>query len=183
MFIETFVPHGVSQVVFEAYDLSDPVANGGFREPYETTNVSKARMMVLRKQSVRDQFLQVTTTTRHATVGEYLIIHVKASYFVSKLNWIVTGKGLVILSGQETVRAMSYTFSVAVTAEMAPKAHIVVFDVAAQGDVVADRLTIPVDGISRNKFTFAVNHHKDYYKRTFEVHNLVELLRIHGMHE
>jgi hypothetical protein len=26
-----------------------------------------------------------------------------------------------------------------------------------------------VDGISRNKFSLAVNHHKDYYKRTFEV--------------
>jgi hypothetical protein len=63
---------------------------------------------------------------------------------------------------------------------MAPKAHIVVFDITATGDVIADKFTFPVDGISRNKFSLSMNHHKDYYKRTFEIIALGDPLAFAG---
>ncbi|OQV18017.1 hypothetical protein BV898_07958 [Hypsibius exemplaris] len=168
LFLETFVPRGVSELLLEAYDL------GGLARPqptpYDDSTVSKTRMTVLRHQSVRDHVIQLTSTTRNAKVGEYLIVHVRASYFMQTLTWIVSSKGLVILSGREEVSSRSYTFSVAVTSEMAPKAHLVVFDVLPNGgDVIADKFTFPVDGISRNKFSLSVNQHKDYYKRTVEL--------------
>lgn len=94
IFIEVFVPHGVSELLLEAYDVG--YSPFGLMEPYETTNASKTRMTVLRMQSVRDHVLQVTTTTRNAKVGEYIILHVKASYFIQNLNWIVTSKGWLL---------------------------------------------------------------------------------------
>lgn len=44
-----------------------------------------------------------------------------------------------------------YTMAVTLSAEMAPVATIVVWHTGKYGEVTADSLTFPVNGISRNK--------------------------------
>ncbi|XP_055346458.1 CD109 antigen-like [Paramacrobiotus metropolitanus] len=164
--LEIPTPKGVSQIVLEAMSTG---ATPHLPLPFDSANVSKTKMVVLRAQSPRAAYIQVSTHTLKFLVGHYGIFNVRASYFLPDIVWIVTSKGLVLLSGYEEVRSLSYTFSIAITPEMAPRAHLVVFNVLPTGEVIADKYTFPVDGISRHKMRMAVNHHKDYYKRTFEV--------------
>lgn len=53
-----------------------------------------------------------------------------------------------------------YTMAVTLSAEMAPVATVVVWHTGKYGDVTADSLTFPVNGISRNKFTVLINNKK-----------------------
>lgn len=57
---------------------------------------------------------------------------------------------MIYSSGVEEMPASIKTFAVSLSPEMAPTATIVVYDIAREGEVVADSLTFPVDGISRN---------------------------------
>lgn len=163
-----FAPNQVSEMTFEALQIVDHPPRS-IPVPYEQAKVSKARMVVLRMQSPEDRVIQLTTSTRSPAVGKYIIFNVQATFFLQEITWIISSKGLLLMSGNEVVRALSHTFTVAVTPEMAPKAHAVVYTVLTSGEVVADKFTFPVDGISRHKISVLVNHHKDYYKRTFEI--------------
>jgi hypothetical protein len=65
-------------------------------------------------------------------------------------NYIVMSKGIILLNGEEKMQTTIRTFAVTLSAEMAPVATVVVFHVGRYGDIVADSLTFPVNGISRN---------------------------------
>lgn len=65
-------------------------------------------------------------------------------------NYVVMAKGLILLTGQENMQNTIRTFAVSLSADMAPAATIVVYNVERLGEVVADSLTFPVNGISRN---------------------------------
>lgn len=52
------------------------------------------------------------------------------------------------------------TMSVPLSADMAPVASVVIWHVGKYGSVVADSLTFPINGISRNKFSVFINNRK-----------------------
>lgn len=70
---------------------------------------------------------------------------------------------MVFLTGQEVMQSSSIrTMAVSLSAEMAPSATIVVFDVLKrEGRIIADSLTFSVDAISKDKFTVQLNNRKD----------------------
>ncbi|XP_022694685.1 CD109 antigen-like [Varroa jacobsoni] len=107
--------------------------------------------------------IQVTTSTKTPKVGEYIIFHVRANYFIDQFSYIVVSKGMVFLTGQEVMQSSSIrTMAVSLSAEMAPSATIVVFDVLKrEGRIIADSLTFSVDAISKDKFTVQLNNRKD----------------------
>lgn len=82
-------------------------------------------------------------------VGEYIIFHVQNNFFMESFGYIIMSKGIILLAGQENINSIR-TFAVTLSNEMAPAATIVVYSVGRYGDIVADSLTFPVDGISRN---------------------------------
>jgi len=59
-------------------------------------------------------------------------------------------KGIILINGEEKMQNTIRTFAVTLSAEMAPVATVVVYHVGRYGDIVADSLTFPVNGISRN---------------------------------
>jgi hypothetical protein len=61
------------------------------------------------------------------------------------------------------------TLSIPLSAEMAPVSTVVIYHVAKYGEVVANSLTFPVTGISRNNFTLTLNTKKDKTGDTVEV--------------
>jgi hypothetical protein len=65
-------------------------------------------------------------------------------------NFIVMSKGIILLNGEEKMQSTIRTFAVSLSAEMAPVATVLVYHVGRYGDIVADSLTFPVNGISRN---------------------------------
>ncbi|PRD34082.1 UNVERIFIED_CONTAM: C3 and PZP-like alpha-2-macroglobulin domain-containing protein 8 [Trichonephila clavipes] len=81
----------------------------------------------------------------------------------------VLSKGSVLLGDAEEMPSSIKTFAVPLSPEMAPTATLVVWDVAREGEVVADALTFPVDGLSRNNFSVTLNDKKDKAGQTIEV--------------
>jgi hypothetical protein len=65
-------------------------------------------------------------------------------------NFVIMSKGIILLCGEEKMQTTIRTFAVTLSAEMAPVATVVVYHVGRYGDIVADSLTFPVNGISRN---------------------------------
>lgn len=79
------------------------------------------------------------------------MFHVQSNYYLESFDYIMLSKGMILLTGQEVTHASTIkTFAVTLSAEMAPAATILVYHVGKFGDVVADSLTFPVNGISRN---------------------------------
>jgi len=83
-------------------------------------------------------------------VGEYIVLHVQSNFYMEVFNFIVMSKGIILLNGEEKMQTTIRTFTVTLSAEMAPVATVVVYHVGRYGDIVADSLTFPVNGISRN---------------------------------
>lgn len=102
-------------------------------------------------------------------VGEYIIFHVRANYYVDLFSYAVVSKGMVLLTGREEMGSSIKTFAITLSPEMAPSSTIVIYDIARGGDVTADSLTFPVDGISRNNFSVTLNNRKDKSGDTIEV--------------
>lgn len=69
----------------------------------------------------------------------------------------IISKGIILLSGQQKMTSSIKTFAVTLSAEMAPTATVVVYDLARSTEVVADSLTFPVDGISRDRVRLHTN--------------------------
>jgi len=57
---------------------------------------------------------------------------------------------MILLAGQENMEPTVRTFSIPLSVEMAPTSTIIIYHVGRYGEVSADSLTFPVNGISRN---------------------------------
>lgn len=115
---------------------------------------------MLAHESPDNKHIKISTSTKHPSVGEYLILHVQTNFYIDAFNYLIMSKGTVILSGQDIMQHNIRTFSIPLSPEMAPVATAVVYYVGHKGEVVADSLTIPVNGISRNNFTVFINNKK-----------------------
>ena len=98
-----------------------------------------------------------------------MVMHVRTNFYAESFNYIVLSKGIILLTGTQLSSPTVTTFSITLSAEMAPVATIVVYHVAKYGEVVADSLTFPVNGISRNNFTLMLNPMKDKTGDSVEV--------------
>ncbi|KAI1297215.1 Antigen -like protein [Halotydeus destructor] len=119
--------------------------------------------------SPSNRLIQVSTSTKQPKVGEYIILDVRANYYVEMFSYAVLSKGMILLTGREEMSSSIMTFAITLSSEMAPSSTIVIYDIARGGDVIADSLTFPVDGISRNNFTVTLNSNKDKSGDSLEV--------------
>ncbi|XP_035217287.1 CD109 antigen-like isoform X3 [Stegodyphus dumicola] len=130
---------------------------------------ASANLLAYASFTPSNRHIQVTTSTKSPRVGEYIIFHVRADYYVEQFSYLIMSKGIILLSGVEEMPASIKTFAVSLSSEMAPTATIVVYDIAREGEIVADSLKFPVDGISKNNFTVMLNNKKDKTGETIEV--------------
>lgn len=79
-----------------------------------------------------------------------MILHVQSNFFMETFNYVVMSKGIILLAGQENMQNTIRTFAITLSAEMAPVATVVVYNIDRRSEVVADSLTFPVNGVSRN---------------------------------
>ncbi|VVC38101.1 Hypothetical protein CINCED_3A025405 [Cinara cedri] len=122
---------------------------------------STADLYLLTHYSPSQHHLKVWTSTKDAKVGQFIVFHVQSNYYLESFDYILLSKGMILLTGQEVTHASTIrTFAITLSAEMAPAATILVYHVGKFGDVVADSLTFPVNGISRNNFTVFINNKK-----------------------
>lgn len=117
-------------------------------------------VLLLSHHSPHNRHIKVTTSTHQAKVGEYIVLHVQTNFFVETFNYVVMSKGIILLSGQETMQEGIRTMAITLSAEMAPVSTVVIWHIGQQGIIVSDSLTFPVNGISRNNFTVYINNRK-----------------------
>ncbi|XP_055916292.1 CD109 antigen [Eupeodes corollae] len=121
---------------------------------------AQTELLLISYHSPRNQHIKVTTSTEDPTVGEYIIFHIRTNYYSNTFNYLIMSKGVILVSDQEPIDERVRTIAVTLSAEMAPVATIVVWTISQLGQVVADSLTFPVNGISRNNFTLFINNRK-----------------------
>ncbi|XP_073953212.1 macroglobulin complement-related isoform X2 [Choristoneura fumiferana] len=121
---------------------------------------ASADLHLVAHYSPKHQHIRISTSTTDARVGEYIIFHVQSNFYIESFNYVVMSKGIILTSAQENMQEGVRTFAVTLSAEMAPVATIVVWCVERHGRVLADSLTFPVNGISRNKFSVLINNRK-----------------------
>ncbi|XP_026320677.1 uncharacterized protein LOC113230803 [Hyposmocoma kahamanoa] len=119
-----------------------------------------AELRFVAHHSPGHKHIRIRTSTTDARVGEYIVFHVQSNFYMETFNYLVMSKGIILTSAQEIMTDGVRTFAVTVSAEMAPVATIVAWSAERHGAVLADSLTFPVNGISRNNFTVYINNRK-----------------------
>uniref|UniRef100_A0A6B2E7M4 Putative alpha-macroglobulin n=1 Tax=Phlebotomus kandelakii TaxID=1109342 RepID=A0A6B2E7M4_9DIPT len=121
---------------------------------------ASSELLLLGHHSPLNQQIKVTTSTTDAKVGEYIVLHIQSNFHMDHFHYIVMSKGIVLLTGQENMQEGIRTMAITLSAEMAPVSTVVAWHVGRRGLIVADSLTFPVNGISRNNFTVFINNRK-----------------------
>ncbi|EDW64840.1 CD109 antigen [Drosophila virilis] len=120
----------------------------------------QTELLLVSHYSPRNQHIKITTSTEQPVVGEYIIFHIRTNFYLEEFNYLIMSKGVILINDRETIIEGIRTIAVVLSAEMAPVATLVVWKITQQGQVVADSLTFPVNGISRNNFTVYINNRK-----------------------
>ncbi|XP_037927862.1 CD109 antigen [Teleopsis dalmanni] len=121
---------------------------------------AQTELLLVSHYSPRNQHIKVSTSTESPTVGEYIIFHIRTNFYLEDFNYLIMSKGVILMNDREPIVEGIRTIAVVLSAEMAPVATIVVWKITQQGQIVADSLTFPVNGISRNNFTVYINNRK-----------------------
>ncbi|XP_054001189.1 CD109 antigen [Hylaeus anthracinus] len=121
---------------------------------------TQTELLLLAHESPNQQHIKISTSTEKPKVGEYMIFHVQTNFYIDTFNYIIMAKGIILLTGQDTMQHNIKTFAVPLSAEMAPVSTIVIYHIGQYANVVADSLTFSVNGISRNNFTVYINNKK-----------------------
>ncbi|XP_076260328.1 macroglobulin complement-related isoform X2 [Rhynchophorus ferrugineus] len=143
----------------ELSKLSTLRLHATFRDDF-TNQHATADLLMLAHYSPTDRQIKVTTSTTSPRVGEFVIFHIRSNYFIDKFSYLIVAKGIVLVTGDQDMVDFVNTMSIALSAEMAPIATIVVWHVGRYGELTVDSLTFPVNGISRNKFKVFINNKK-----------------------
>lgn len=117
-------------------------------------------LLMLAHESPNLKHIKISTSTENPKVGEYMVFHVQTNFHIDTFNYIIIAKGIILLTGEDNMQHSVTTFAIPLSPEMAPVATAVVYYVGRYGEVVADSLTFPVNGISRNNFTVFINNKK-----------------------
>nr|XP_045602144.1 CD109 antigen-like [Procambarus clarkii] len=168
---------GVAQVTFHLPDGTQTLKVDA-RLVTSSGLTASATLLGALHHSPRDRHLQVETSTTDATPGEFIILHVRNNFRIEHFNFVVLSQGVVIYSGREPVDghalATVTTFSLPASTEMAPAAHIVVWVVTQDGQLVSHALVVPVNPLGRHKVGIRWNEHKDHTGGSSEMKMLGE---------
>ncbi|XP_014471965.1 PREDICTED: CD109 antigen [Dinoponera quadriceps] len=121
---------------------------------------ASAELWMYAHESPNLKHIKISTSTENPKVGEYMVFHVQTNFHIDTFNYIIMSKGIILLTGEDNMQHTITTFAIPLSPEMAPVATALVYYVGRYGEVVADSLTFPVNGISRNNFTVFINNKK-----------------------
>jgi CD109 antigen len=121
---------------------------------------AQADLLFLSHYSPQNNHIKVTTSTTNGKVGEYIVFHIESNFHMETFQYLVMSKGIILTNGVESFQDGVKTMSITLSAEMAPVATMVVWNIGIKGQIVADSITFPVNGISRNNFTVFINNRK-----------------------
>ncbi len=136
---------------------------------YEDPNtVIKER--AVRYKSPSNSFIYVSSSTLKPTVGDYMIFLIKVSQPVDFVYYHIVSASRIVFSDTLQMNNKQKTFDVGITRDMSPSAHIVVYFIRYDGEIVADSYNFHVDASSvSNEVNMTVNRRKDFTGDTVEI--------------
>jgi len=143
----------------ELYDQNIPVEG--------STDEQRA----IRYLSPSNSYIQVTSSTETPRVGDFMLFCVNITQYVESIYYHITSAGKLIYTNSLPMDgARQKTFDVGISREMAPSAHILVYYVRYDGEIVADSMNFHVNTSSvANHVNITVNRRKDFTGNTIEV--------------
>jgi hypothetical protein len=125
----------------------------------------------IRYLSPSNSYLQVTSSTETPRVGDYMLFRVNVTQYVDFVYYHITSAGRLIFTNILPMdNARQKTFEVGISREMAPSAHILVYYVRYDGEIVADSMNFHVNTSSvTNQVNITINRRKDFTGNTIEV--------------
>ena len=121
-------------------------------------------------RSPSNSFIYVTSTTLQPTVGEYMIFLVRVTQPVDSIHYHIISSSRIVFSDTLRMNNKQKTFDVGITREMAPSAHIVVYYIRYDGEIVADSYNFHIDASSvQNEVNMTINRRKDFTGDTIEI--------------
>jgi CD109 antigen len=125
----------------------------------------------IRYLSASNSYLQVTSSTETPRVGDFMLFRVNITQYVDFVYYHITSAGKLIFTNILPMDgAKQKTFDVGVSREMAPSAHILVYYVRYDGEIVADSMNFHVNTSSvSNHINITINRRKDFTGNTIEV--------------
>jgi hypothetical protein len=125
----------------------------------------------IRYLSPSNSYLQVTSSTETPRVGDFMLFRVNITQYVDFVYYHITSAGKLIFTNILPMDgAKQKTFDVGVSREMAPSAHILVYYVRYDGEIVADSMNFHINTSSvTNRVNITINRRKDFTGNTIEV--------------
>ncbi|XP_047481542.1 CD109 antigen-like [Penaeus chinensis] len=156
-------------------DVPEKTASLSLTASYQddSGSIAAASATAIAYYSPRKLYIGVETSSKDASVGEFVVFHVRSNFNMESFHYLIMAKEMILYAAKEvlerTSRASVKTVSVPVSSEMAPAFKIIVYTTTPNHDIISDSLTMPVDGISRHKVKLVINQDKDHSKRTVEL--------------
>ncbi|XP_021365550.1 CD109 antigen-like isoform X1 [Mizuhopecten yessoensis] len=102
-------------------------------------------------ESPSKSYVQVSLLTEKLKPGTNAMFEMKATENVPEVRYQILSKGMVLEAGTFDMRQQTEgVFPLVITADMAPKARMIVQYVRDDGEIVADGITFKVDGVFKN---------------------------------
>jgi len=132
---------------------------------------SDAEQRAIRYLSPSNSYLQVTSSTEAPRVGDFMLFRVNITQYVDFVYYHITSAGKLIFTNILPMDgAKQKTFDIGVSREMAPSAHILVYYVRYDGEIVADSMNFHINTSSvTNHVNITINRRKDFTGNTIEI--------------
>ncbi len=124
----------------------------------------------IRYKSPSKSYIQVTSSTLNPEVGNYMIFTVKLNQYVNFVYYHIVSSSRILFTNILKMNGKQKTFDIGLTRDMAPSAHIVVYFIRDDGELVSDSYNFHVNISSvQNKVNMTINRRKDFTGDTVEI--------------
>ncbi|CAL1684749.1 unnamed protein product [Lasius platythorax] len=136
-------------------DLYPPKANDNISFPLnieaQYLNLHEWFPATNQATSLSNEYIQAVLKTEKPMVNNYIEIEVNSTAPLKYISYEVLGRGDILDAGSIYVQDKSTTtFKFLATYVMAPTAHVIVYYVRTDGEVIADSLDVELTGILQN---------------------------------
>ncbi|XP_076646328.1 thioester-containing protein 1 allele R1 isoform X2 [Halictus rubicundus] len=101
--------------------------------------------------SQNNEYIQAILKTENPTVNQDIEVEVNSTIPLKYINYEIFGRGDILDAGSIYVQnKLTTTFKFLATYVMAPTAHIIVYYVGTDGEVIADALDVELEGVLQN---------------------------------
>ena len=121
-------------------------------------------------KSPSKSYIQVTSSTKNPEVGNYMIFTVKLNKHIDLVFYHIISSSRILFTDILKMNSKQRTFAVGLTREMAPSAHIVVYFIGNNGEIVSDSYNFHVNISSiQNHVNMTLNKRKDFTGDKIEI--------------